>query len=600
MRWDWNRHAQEILARFLPRLNLISMRFDTPRKGRFFFQQVCAWLGGLCFVLGFLAPNHYLPWPSFHNEAPIFFAVIFLCLGTMLGPRIVVVPAKALLLTVAIASLIVVQWASGQIYFFGDALLSILFIVTAGISWWLGAQQAVTAAEFNKIVVGVAVVVVAAATLSSGIAVVQWLNLEEILGIFAVERPYLTRPSGNLAQPNLLATLIVMSTVLAFFLRAQQRLQRWQAALLVVFFSFTLVATESRQGLLSTLCVGAFLLWQGRHSIEKNEWKFVGLWWGAVFACVWLWTPLNEVLLLQAPREMVAHVDSVRITLWKQALSAIAQSPWVGYGWRQTAVAQKFGVLTVPSDVITDYAHNVVLDILCWVGLPFGVVLLAVVALRLWKIVSRTQGQIQTVLLAVTIPFFVHSMLEFPFVYAFFLFPVAAVFGALEGLQMPAAFRTEEEGAPKRLIRFFFLSVFAVGCSGVFLEYLKVEEDMRVMRFELRRLGTAPSGYAQPQLSLLTQMDQMLKLGRMEVSRGMSPADLDRMKRANLVLSWATLHLKYVVALAVNGRSEEAEYQLGILKGLYGPQTYRQAVAELMFLSQTKFPELTTLRDLGG
>lgn len=570
------------------------MHLYTPREGRFFWV-FFAVSGASCFAAGVLAPNHYLPWVSFHNEAPVFVALILFWFGALLQREKVALPRNGIFFVATLVVLIALQAALGQIHFTGDALVSILFILGAAASWWLGAQQAVAATDPQKNLVVAATVVVFVAVMSSLIAVFQWLNLEQQLGLFAVEREAFSRVSSNLAQPNLLATLVIMGTVFSFFLWSKGRLTQWQVLLLVCFLSFILVATESRQGLLSTLCVGCFLLWRAQ-SKAGAERKFVAVWWGCVLFFGWLWAPLNEALLLQAPRHMVASVDSVRITLWQQSLAAISQSPWVGYGWRQTAVAQKFGALAAPGTVTTDYAHNIFLDLLSWVGIPLGVMLLVMMGWWLTSTVRRMQGQLQKVLFAVTIPFFVHSMLEFPFAYAFFLFPVAAVFGLIHALQRPSSFETDGAGSMRLILgRAAFLG-FGVVCGIISIDYLKAEEDMRVMRFELRRVGATPVGYAVPEIRLLTQLDEMLRLGRLEVGRGMSAAELNRLGDANLALSWATLHLKYVVALALNGKLAEAEHQLRILNALYGPKTYEQGLSELRRLSETKFPELMALQ----
>ena len=48
------------------------------------------------------------------------------------------------------------------------------------------------------------------AVISSVLALVQWFQLDEQLGIFAANPGPYGRPFGNLAQPNLFATLLVM------------------------------------------------------------------------------------------------------------------------------------------------------------------------------------------------------------------------------------------------------------------------------------------------------------------------------------------------------------------------------------------------------
>lgn len=52
-----------------------------PLRGRFFLLQMSyLTLGGFFFLGSWLAPNHYPPWTSFHNEAMMFAAVIIFSL----------------------------------------------------------------------------------------------------------------------------------------------------------------------------------------------------------------------------------------------------------------------------------------------------------------------------------------------------------------------------------------------------------------------------------------------------------------------------------------------------------------------------------------
>ncbi len=126
-------------------------------------------------------------------------------------------------------------------------------------------------------------------------------------------------------------------------------------------------------------------------------------------------------------------------------------------------------------------------------------------------------------------------------------------------------------------------------------EYLKVEEDYRVMRFELRRLGQTPAGYEAPKLALLTQLDETLKVGRMVPYPGMPARDIERLRIANASQAWATLHLSYAVALALNGQPEEATRQLQNLRALYGAATYKQVSEMFLRVQAEQYPQLVNV-----
>lgn len=567
-----------------------------PREGRFSLGALCVGFGVLCFVVGWIAPNHYEPWVSFHNEAPIFAALIAFAGAMACRPAAVLLPRTTLVLLGVPLLWVGVQTMLGTILYVGVGLVSALFIVGVLLAWWVGASGMLAVSDRRRLLVWAAAVLVLVSAVSCFLAVLQWLRMETNLNIYAVERPPGGRPSSNLAQPNLLGTLLIMGIVSTGLLLACKSIRRWQAVLLLVFLSFGLTATESRAGLLSALGVGVFLMY--RAPILGLPWgrRAVLLWWMLLLVFWWVWGPLNEALLLQSAREMSANVDNVRVLLWRQMLSAIAQSPWWGYGWNQTPVAQKFGVAAVPGSWTTDYAHNIALDILAWVGLPLGVALLGLMAWWVCRTAWRLKDGTELLLFCATIPVLVHSLVEFPFAYAFFLFPVTCIFGALHAMQAPDSFRIRAlHPLSTRVVLCSALVLYALVAGRMFVEYLAAEEDTRIMRFELRRVGQRPVDYAPPRLLLLNQLDEMLKMGRLQPTRDMSPQDIERMRKANLFLNWATLHLNYVLALALNGHPKEASKQLQVLRGLYGPVTYAQATAELVAQRDHRYPELAAV-----
>lgn len=567
-----------------------------PLTGRFSLGALCAGLGALFFLLGWLAPNHYLPWLSFHNEAPIFASLIALAAALCCRPSLVVLPRGAAMLPGLVMLLIAVQAAIGVVLYRGHAVLGLLYVSGMLAAWWLGASGMQGVQDRKAALTWGAALLATAAVLSGYLEVLQWLQLETALKMYAVEREPGSRPSANLAQPNLLATLLIMGTVAAAMLWHLRRIKGWQAVVLLVFLSFTTVMTESRAGLLSAFGVGTVALLQSRRANVPHARHMVLLWWAVLLAFWWLRAPLNEALLLQPAREMSASVDSVRIVLWKQAVSAITQSPWWGYGWNQTPVAQKFGVAAAPGEWSTDYAHNIALDILAWFGVPLGLVLLGLIAWWVGRTAWRLKSGAELLLFCMAVPVLVHSLLEFPFAYAFFLFPLACIFGALHALQAPSSFRVVTAAAAgERLIVGSLLLAYALVAGRVFVEYLAAEEDMRIMRFELRRIGQRPADYAAPNLVLLNQLDEMLKLGRIKPTRDMAPEDLARMGRATQFFSWGTLHLNYVIALGLNGHPEEARRQLEILRDLYGPISYGQAKAEFAAQREHLYPELAAV-----
>lgn len=549
-------------------------------------------MGAGAFVIAWLAPNHYPPWPSFHGEFAAFAGLIALCCA-VLSVRKPIVFHKALLIFLLLSGIVCAQWGWGQIAYGGDALVSCLYMLGLALAWWLGANLVSIKRRANDL----AMLLALGATASVFIAMLQWLRMEATLGIFAADLGPGMRPFGNLGQPNHLATLALMGIVSASALYFESQLKKWQWVSLVAFLTFGLILTQSRAGLLSAFTLGVFFLVYNRRLWRRGSWKIIATWWITLAALVNLWGPINEALYLQPARDELTAQDRPRVIMWKQMVAAVEQSPWVGYGLRQTVVAQKVGANTVEGTLPTDYAHNLPLDLLVWLGIPLGGSLIVLIGYWLLNAARRIKTSTEFFLLAAVIPVGVHSLLEFPFAYAYFLFPVGWLLGALSAQQHP------DPAKPGSHFRKFSqlgmaasVFIFAGLCSWVAVEYLKVEEDYQVMRFEMRRVGTIPANYSPPRLTLLTQFDEVLNVGRMVPSVGMSPQELSRMRIASNNLSWATLQLNYAVALSLNGQAEEATRQLQNLRNVYGAKSYEQALEVFINLKNSKYPQLASVK----
>ena len=581
----------------MPRLTLPNQAsgIKTPRKGRFSLPALLGLFGAVAITASFLAPNHYPPWTSFHSEVLAFAGLIVLCCaalsagGTLLFDR-------PLLVTVALISAVSIQWVFGQIAFGGDALVSCLYLAGFAMAWWLGTNLASNEQRINN----AATILLVAAAVSVFIAVLQWLRMEAALGVFAADVGPGMRPFGNLGQPNHLATLTLMGMVAASTLFFQNQLKQWQLALLVAFLTFGLVLAQSRTALLTTLLLGIFFLCYSRRLWRPGCWKFIAAWWIFLSVLMSFWVPLNEALYLQPARDQLTAEDRPRVIMWKQMIAALEQSPWAGYGWRQTVVAQKLGANVVEGTLPTDYAHNLFLDVLLWLGIPMGGALILVICYWLLKAAWTIKNPTEFFLLATVVPVGIHSLLEFPFAYAYFLFPVGWLLGSLNARQNIKLFKLfKQQGNSWRFARSAmtaFVLVFGGICSWVAVEYLTVESDYQIMRFEMRRVGTTPSNYIAPRLALLTQLGEVLTVGRMVPSVDMPPEDLVRIALASNNLSWATLQLNYAVALGLNGQHEEASRQLQNLRNVYGARSYEQALEVFINLKNSKYPELALVK----
>ncbi len=266
------------------------------------------------------------------------------------------------------------------------------------------------------------------------------------------------------------------------------------------------------------------------------------------------------------------------------------QKPWFGWGLGQVSSAHNAVVHAYTVSQPFTYAHNVVLDLAIGVGLPLTALLVVATGVWLWRRLRATQQLAPWYCLALLLPVAVHSMLEFPFAYAYFLAPVMFAIGALEGsLGMKPAFRL----GVKPVAAMLFITTAAMAWSVV--EYISIEEDFRIVRFEALRIGQTPATYQRPHVVLLTQLDALLNGGRIVPKPGMSADELELAKKVALRFPWPATQNRYAQSLALNGNPNEAIRQLRVMRALHGEKTYAQIKEGWIILANEKYPQLRTL-----
>jgi hypothetical protein len=128
-------------------------------------------------------------------------------------------------------------------------------------------------------------------------------------------------------------------------------------------------------------------------------------------------------------------------------------------------------------------------------------------------------------------------------------------------------------------------------------EYLLIEEDFRIVRFESLRIGKTPSEYQAPKIIVLSQMGSMLEAGRIYPKLGMRPEELEKLRTVARRFAYSAINNRYMVSLALNGEMEKARHELTIIKSMYGEYYYQAAIQELKDLKQAKYPVLGALVD---
>jgi O-antigen ligase len=543
-------------------------------------------------VLAWLVPNHYYPWSSFWSEGLAACAFALLLISSVIR---MISPVRLPLVSVAAAALSLVplfQWQAGQIHFGGDAWMASLYLLGFGLAALLPALQRQT---LDELLGALAWATLAGALISVGLALCQWLGLDG-LGLFLMSMPADGRPYANLAQPNQLATLLMLGLVAACALYQRRHLNAVSFTLVVSVLCFGTAMTQSRTAWLE---LGGLSLWalvmRERAALRITRPAVVAI--VAFFALlVLVWPALCEALYLTSGRSLrdaSQFGSDLRWQLWLSMIDAIGREPWWGYGWNQVSVAQ-FHVAAdrLPVGVLIEHSHNFALDLLVWNGLPLGLLVLAGLAWWFWSHVRACRDATVAWLLAGIGVVMVHGLLEFPLEYAYFLLPIGLMMGAVEVLS-PAG----------RLMSLSKLAVLGPSVLALTLlawtltDYVKVEEHYRQLRFELAGYGPAVDQAQLSDIVLLSQLREFQRFARTEARREMTAGELDGMRKMAERYGYPPVLFRYALAAALNGRPAAATRTLTVLCHIHPPERCLEGLDAWESMATGSYPELGDIQD---
>lgn len=546
-------------------------------------------LGWLMLGLCWLLPNHYLPWLNFHSEALAVagLSILFAAYWALSHPDWRW-PGVAWVL--ALVGLIPwLQWWAGVNTYAGDALVSSMYLwawamaVALGFGW---VRQRPT--DPCEPLLALMHTLWIAALLSAMIGLAQWLRQEYVLGIFAAQADDGDRAMGNLAQPNQLGTLLLMGMVALTWLWERRTLHTRVWAMAVLFMTWVLVLTQSRIGMMGAVAIACVLAFKRTGPDRPLRKTHLVVWLLTFFAATALLPTLNQAWMLESTRPSLGATHE-RLAMWLQTLEGVRLAPWWGYGFNQTFTASWSAAATLGDGFLYTYAHNAVLDVLAWTGIPLG---LALTGAGAYWFISRNRAVAHvdgTYAMACLWPFVLHSLVEFPFAYAYFLIIAGLLMGVVEAHVNPApGARLAPRAVSAALAAWMVVGVYFM------VEYVRIEEDYRVVRFENLRVGKTEAGYEVPKVWMLSHMGAMLKVARQRPTPGMSPPQMEDFRQVAQRTAVGTFSLRYAMALGLNGQPDEARRMLQTIKGTFGSSYYR-AVKEAWAEKAEDFPELAAI-----
>lgn len=387
------------------------------------------------FIFSILNPIHINPWPSFLSEIIFFigFLLLILC-----APLKILVKNTLPILFISFIPLI--QFLCGEIYYFSVAFLGFIYIFC----FWLSVVVGVNFTQKNNhyysvqkanIIGFISYFYIFICLVSSIIAIIQWLNIpystQYISGMVG------NRPFANLAQANHLATLLCLGVLGCFFLYETKKINKYFLALCTIIFLFVIALTQSRTPWIFSVIFLLTIFFKQRHYMFRLSFSAILGWMSVyimlVFSIPYIAELLSPYFSIIRTMDVLERATSgyLRLEIWNQAIHAIIEKPWFGYGWNQTSAAQYSVIDRYPGKEWFSSAHNIVLDVILWSGVFLGG-LITIYFAKTYITCLIYNKNLDTIFACLLImPVLIHSFLEYPFKYAYFLLPVGILWGVM-------------------------------------------------------------------------------------------------------------------------------------------------------------------------
>ena len=383
-------------------------------------------------------------------------------------PRIVLLPIFLMLL-------VLLQYLLGKITYFDQALLFTLYMLWATLLMMLG-KALRDQLGLPVLATVLAVFLLLGAELNAMLGILQHYRWHTFLD------PVVTAKNGiavygNMAQPNHYANYIMLGLISLGLLRMHMR--NWQAVLLALPLLFVLVLSGSRSSWFYMLSLTALAaLWQHRDKSCKHLLYYglvLLLGFGLMHWVVHLsWFSGTSGSITTMQRMLAGDTNgSVRLYLWHESWLIFTQFPLLGTGLGQFAWQHfQLGPLLHATNITGLYnnAHNLFIQIAVELGLGGLMILLGTLGLWVWQSIKLQMTHYHWWIYAVLSVLFIHSMLEYPLWYAYFMGVAAFLLGAMDH----RSYRLEL----RKIGRLSLASILALGFISMFqwqLGYQRLE-----------------------------------------------------------------------------------------------------------------------------
>lgn len=290
------------------------------------------------------------------------------------------------------------------------------------------------------------------------------------------------RAVGNLRQSNHLSTLLIWATVALVPLVDSRRLRLPAGLGLAALFMLAVVASASRTGMLSVVLLAAWGLWDKRLARPARTLLVATpVLFGLAWAAMALWASVGGHVFGAEARLGESDLSASRFGIWANTWALIRAHPLWGVGFGEFNFAWTLSVFPGRPVAFFDHAHNLPLHLAAEVGLPLATVVCGSFLWGLWLAWRRGRQAAPEALYpglaaagAMVVLIGLHSQLEYPLWYAYFLLPTAWAWGFLLGRPEVAAEAppTQRTTRPPALLWGGVMLVLGAGLA--FVDYVRV------------------------------------------------------------------------------------------------------------------------------
>jgi O-antigen ligase len=452
------------------------------------FVHISALLVGLMCIVPFLDYHHGYPLTTFNQEGWSIvlglLAAIFLV--SQSAWREAQVP-RIILLPLLMAVLVLAQMAMGKIAYFAQGKLFLIYLLFAALMMLLGAALRRTLG-IEKLTIALGFFLLIGAELNALIGFIQHFHLDTSLNGVILQKN-LASLSGNLAQPNHYADYIAIGIVSLGLLFQQGKIKLHFVVMFALPLLFVLTLSASRSSWLYIFMLVATAWWFAYKNKQLTSLKLYSV--GILLGFLIMHGVVQLPFMAEAGNQLstfdrfLGHSDAngaIRLVLWQQALTIWLQAPLSGVGFGQFGVHHLALLPTLNGHAqLPGYwnnAHNLVIHIAVEAGVIGLIIFFGTLACWFYGLrrASNFSASHWWAIAALGV-LAIHSLLEYPLWYAYFLAIASLLLGVLD---------EQTYGVEKPLLSRVSIAMI-VGLGAILI--VQFERDYALLSITLNRVG---------------------------------------------------------------------------------------------------------------